>query len=268
MRTKKDARFAADSYGILSLLCELAALLTIALIGPRASYSRALPHETTDGFSHGEPRRIANDQRNFQTPINCADANPKELRPRIPASADGALLHSPGTFALNNALFGVGSDSNIAKPCKQMPDFVAVLNSLRTPPSEWPVVGRVTARFGKRRDPFSGETSFHDGLDIASQYGDAIRAPADGVITKVNRGGSYGLLVVIDHGFGVASRYGHLSRFSARVGEYIRRGEIIGYEGHSGRATGTHLHYELRIDNKPVNPLAFLSSSQLTIAGD
>ena len=117
-------------------------------------------------------------------------------------------------------------------------------------PTLWPVKGEITGHFGERLDPFSGEGAFHAGMDIASHYGDQIRATADGVITVVDRRAGYGRLVVIDHGFGVSTWYGHLSGFNTQTGMHVKRGDIIGYEGASGRSTGpvsyTHLTPELR----------------------
>lgn len=132
--------------------------------------------------------------------------------------------------------------------------------NLAVVPSLWPVVGEITSRFGERLDPFRGEGAFHSGLDIASHYGDPVRATADGVVMHAGRDAGYGRLVVIDHGFGVTTWYGHLSGYNVEVGMAVKRGDVIGYEGDSGRSTGPHLHYEVRINNTPVNPWRYLRS--------
>ena len=132
------------------------------------------------------------------------------------------------------------------------------LSSLGIVPTLWPVVGEITGHFGERLDPFSGEGAFHSGLDIASHYGDEIRATADGDVTQAGLCAGYGRLIVIDHGFGVSTWYGHLSGFNVQVGMHVKRGDVIGYEGNSGRSTGPHLHYEVRINNTPVDPWRFL----------
>jgi murein DD-endopeptidase MepM/ murein hydrolase activator NlpD len=142
----------------------------------------------------------------------------------------------------------------------------AQLSSLGVVPTLWPVKGEITGHFGERLDPFSGEGAFHAGMDIASHYGDQIRATADGVITVVDRRAGYGRLVVIDHGFGVSTWYGHLSGFNTQTGMHVKRGDIIGYEGASGRSTGPHLHYEVRIYNTPVNPWRYLSTATTAAA--
>lgn len=125
-------------------------------------------------------------------------------------------------------------------------------------PSLWPVMGEITGHFGERLDPFSGEGAFHAGLDIASHYGDPVRATADGDVTTVEQRAGYGRLIILDHGFGLTTWYGHLSRFNVEAGTHVRRGDVIGYEGDSGRSTGPHLHYEVRINNTPVNPWRYL----------
>ena len=128
-------------------------------------------------------------------------------------------------------------------------------------PSIWPVMGHITDSFGERLDPFSGEGAFHTGVDVASDYGAPVRATADGVITIAENHAGYGRLVVVDHGFGITTWYAHLSAFSAVVGSRIKRGEVVGYTGISGRSTGPHVHYEVRVNNKPVNPWRYLKSS-------
>lgn len=137
----------------------------------------------------------------------------------------------------------------------------AQFTSLGIVPTLWPVVGEITGHFGERLDPFSGEGAFHAGMDIASHYGDVVRATADGVVTAADTGRSgYGRLVVIDHGFGVSTWYGHLSAFKAQIGMHVKAGDVIGLEGQSGRSTGPHLHYEVRIYNTPVNPWRYLKN--------
>jgi murein DD-endopeptidase MepM/ murein hydrolase activator NlpD len=140
----------------------------------------------------------------------------------------------------------------------------AQLSSLGVVPTLWPVKGEITGHFGERLDPFSGEGAFHAGMDIASHYGDQVRATADGVVSVVDQRAGYGRLVVIDHGFGVTTWYGHLSGFNTQTGMHVKRGDVIGYEGASGRSTGPHLHYEVRIYNTPVNPWRYLSTATTT----
>jgi murein DD-endopeptidase MepM/ murein hydrolase activator NlpD len=126
-------------------------------------------------------------------------------------------------------------------------------------PSMWPIVGWISSDFGNRRDPFTGTNDFHPGLDISAQHGSPIHAPADGTIDSAGFNGNYGNMVVIEHGFGLATRYGHMSRFVVAAGQPIRRGEVIGYVGSTGRSTSPHLHYEVLVNGQLTNPFRFLA---------
>jgi murein DD-endopeptidase MepM/ murein hydrolase activator NlpD len=128
-------------------------------------------------------------------------------------------------------------------------------------PNLWPVDGRLLGAFGSRSDPFTGEQAFHKGVDIVAPTGAPIRAAADGVVTQAEYAGTYGRLVVIDHGGRVLTYYAHLSRIDVIAGQEIRRGEIVGALGASGRAKAPHLHYEVRLGGNPVNPYTFLARS-------
>jgi len=125
-------------------------------------------------------------------------------------------------------------------------------------PSMWPVIGRVTSSFGERQDPFNGEGAFHKGIDISGTMGEPVRAPADGTVLMAGPASGYGEEVMLDHGHGIHTLYGHLSRFAVTAGEDVHRGEIIGYVGSVGRSTGPHLHYEVRIHDTPVNPHKYM----------
>lgn len=135
------------------------------------------------------------------------------------------------------------------------------LADLAFTPSLWPVQGRITGSFGDRLDPFSGEGTFHAGVDISSSYGDAVRSAADGLVVAVETRPGYGRVVVVDHGFGTSTWYGHLSGFTTRMGARVKRGEVIGYVGTSGRSSGPHVHYEVRVYGAPVNPWRYLRGS-------
>jgi murein DD-endopeptidase MepM/ murein hydrolase activator NlpD len=126
-------------------------------------------------------------------------------------------------------------------------------------PSMWPIAGWISSGFGNRRDPFTGETAFHPGLDISADHGAPVHAPADGVIEGAAYNGNYGNLITLDHGFGLLTRYGHLSRYAVYVGQQIRRGDVIGYVGSTGRSTSPHLHYEVFVNGQLTNPLRLLS---------
>lgn len=127
-------------------------------------------------------------------------------------------------------------------------------------PSLWPIMGPITSGFGQRQDPIlgNGEGEFHTGIDIGAPNGLPIRATGDGTVKLAEMSNGYGREVVIDHGHGVETVYGHMSGFAVIAGQTVVRGEVIGYVGHSGRTTGSHLHYEVRIRNTPVNPHKYL----------
>ena len=129
---------------------------------------------------------------------------------------------------------------------------------LAAAPTLWPVQGRITGSFGERIDPFSGEGAFHRGVDISSDIGTRIIAPADGIVRFSDLMNGYGRTVLLDHGNGISTLYGHMSAFAVSPGQLVHRGDTIGYVGESGRATGPHLHYEVRIFNTPVNPHKYL----------
>ena len=136
--------------------------------------------------------------------------------------------------------------------------FVAQNQLLSTTPSIAPVRGILTDGFGGRSDPFTGEPGQHGGVDISSAIGQPVRAPADGTVVKATWEGGYGNVIYLSHGNGYSTRYGHLSGFAARPGERVKRGDIIGYVGSTGRSTGPHLHYEVRLNNNAVNPLEYI----------
>lgn len=125
-------------------------------------------------------------------------------------------------------------------------------------PTMWPVVGYISSEFGYRPDPISGRREMHDGLDISAPYGTKVIAPADGAVLFSGAQRGYGYVVIIAHKYGISTRYAHLSAMNVRVGQRIRKNDIIGYVGSTGKATGPHLHFEVRVESRPVNPLRFL----------
>ena len=137
--------------------------------------------------------------------------------------------------------------------------FAGDWTELAEAPSMWPVEGPVASGFGVREDPIDGESAFHTGIDIDAPVGTPVRAAADGDVThaEMNAGG-YGREVILDHGHDLLTLYAHLSAFAVVAGEHVTRGQIIGYVGQSGRATGPNLHYEVRVHNVPVNPHKYL----------
>jgi murein DD-endopeptidase MepM/ murein hydrolase activator NlpD len=128
-------------------------------------------------------------------------------------------------------------------------------------PSLWPINGRLMGGYGVRSDPFSGEGAMHTGVDISAPQGTPVHATADGIVLHAGWNGGYGRCVIVDHGNNYQTWYAHLSRMDVIEGEEIRQGEVLGEVGTSGRSTGSHLHYEVRIGSTPVNPYRFLQRS-------
>jgi murein DD-endopeptidase MepM/ murein hydrolase activator NlpD len=134
-------------------------------------------------------------------------------------------------------------------------------------PNLWPVEGPVTGSFGERIDPFNGEGAFHAGIDIGAIFGQPVIAPADGVVEFADFMGGYGRAVILDHGHGTTTRYGHLKSFACFPGQHVHRWDTIGFVGDSGRSTGPHLHYEVRINDVPVNPHKYLRITYAHVGG-
>ena len=131
-------------------------------------------------------------------------------------------------------------------------------NILAATPSIKPVDGWITSRFGYRKSPFTGQRDFHSGLDISNRPGTEIIATANGKVTFASRKMYYGNMVTIDHGYGKATRYAHLKKILVKRGQKVKRGDVIALLGNTGQSTGPHLHYEVRINGAPVNPLKYI----------
>ena len=126
-------------------------------------------------------------------------------------------------------------------------------------PSIWPTRGWVTSHFGNRMSPFSGIVKFHEGIDIAAQTGTPIMAPADGVVIKAGFVTGYGNLLELSHGYGIKTAFAHNSRLNVKAGQRVKRGDVIAYVGDTGSSTGPHLHYEVRMNGLPVNPVRYMN---------
>lgn len=200
-----------------------------------------------------------------------------ELSTRVEAVEDTSrkLAEKSGVIHENAALPGTGgpalpleAESLTALDAKMnylegnLRAYEAKLRGRGYTPSVWPVEGKLESGFGGRRNPFSaGNYEFHSGQDIDAPWGSMVVAGASGKVNFVGWQNGYGQLVVLDHGGGLTTRYGHLSQIDVFQGQTVRRGEFIGKVGSSGRSTGPHLHYEVRINDDPVNPLQYLLQS-------
>ena len=147
-------------------------------------------------------------------------------------------------------------------------NFKGDWTQLADAPSLWPIEGIVASSFGERQDPINGEGAFHPGIDIDAPTGTPVRAAADGVVKDAKVGNGYGREVTINHGHDVLTVYGHLSVIAVVSGEHVLRGQVIGYVGQTGRATGPHLHYEVRVHDVAVNPHKYLRTSYDQVAAE
>ncbi len=174
-----------------------------------------------------------------------------------PASSEDVIINSGGP-AVPFQLTLVESDEEE----KAMEGQLRLIETTSNPaflPTMWAHLGKINNEFGFRRNPFGGRTyEFHAGMDIGGERGDFVVAPANGIVLNADWQGGYGNMIEIDHGNGLTTRYGHLSRIGVQIGDTIQRGQPIGLIGSTGRSTGPHLHYELRLNDKPINPRRFL----------
>ena len=199
--------------------------------------------------------------------LRALDSLPPALKVRVVGTAEGpthslyaAALASPqSTFSLLRDLL-----DSLDRQLQGIRYSVEQRQALASAtPSIWPTRGWLTGTYGYRLDPFTGVRTFHRALDISTTKGRPVLATAAGRVESANRSGPLGNLVVVRHGFGLKTRYGHLSRFAVRAGDRVTRGDIIGYVGATGRATGSHVHYEIWADDRPLNPRRFLTMPQV-----
>jgi murein DD-endopeptidase MepM/ murein hydrolase activator NlpD len=191
----------------------------------------------------------------------------------LPANVKSRAMGGSSSFGLAMPVLGdaLGSPNNTFGVLRDLLGVIEDrLNSMRNgverrralaaaTPSIWPVAGWLSSSYGSRRDPFTGGADFHPGLDISADYGHRVLATADGVVTSAGSSGNYGNLLVVEHGYDIVTRYGHLSRFAVMNGQHVRRGDIIGYVGSTGRSTSPHLHYEILVNGQLTDPLKLLS---------
>ena len=186
------------------------------------------------------------------------NAPPTSPQQRSYAEALSAFASPDDTFGLLRAILeGLQSRLHDVRSTVEKRNALAAAT-----PSIWPAHGWLSSAMGARRDPVTGGADYHPGLDIAGDKGQPVYATAAGLVAQVGYQGSYGNLVVIDHGFGLTTKYGHLSGFTVKEGDRVKRGEVIGTVGATGRATGNHLHYEVHANGRLLNPLQLLTQQK------
>jgi murein DD-endopeptidase MepM/ murein hydrolase activator NlpD len=183
-----------------------------------------------------------------------------------PVGAPEAAPQAPATAARENPAALPGRIASLENEAHRQEASLRELSEyfedqksmLASTPSIWPTQGWVTSDFGVRLDPYNADRSMHQGLDISTPHGQSVMTPSDGTIVFNGTEGGYGKVLVIDHGYGVKTRYGHLSETFVRLGERVARGQKVAAVGNTGRSTGPHLHYEVRVNGIPENPRKFI----------
>lgn len=271
MRRMRIPHYALHLLGALALV---GSITVLALVG---SYSRMLWKVTAYNSLLNDQHALTQQYRDLQTQVKDANQRLNSLQslasevavaygltrvPDTPFSLTNTSAESNATYQDTVDQFNF-LEQNASAVMLASTGALRLVPGMKLAnasfiPSLWPVMGRITSRFGERLDPFGGEGEFHRGLDIASHYGDDVRAAADGVVVWVGNREGYGRVVIIDHGFGITTWYAHLSAYDTQEGMRVKRGDVIAQEGDSGRATAPHLHFEVRMNNAPVNPWRYL----------
>ncbi len=270
---------------LLHGVAALALIGTITVIAAVGSYSRMLWKVGNYNALLHEQNTLKRQYQQLQTTVNDTNQRLDSLQSLASevAMTYGVLRYRPGAFNLtdgpstpedafdrsieqfnflkkNAAAIAISSGGLRLMPAMSFADSSYT-------PSIWPVLGHLTDSFGQRLDPFNGEGAFHTGVDISTDYGAPVHASADGVVTIAESHAGFGRLIVVDHGFGITTWYAHLSAFATVAGSRIKRGQAVGYAGISGRSTGPHVHYEVRLNNAPVNPWRYLRSNPNPASG-
>lgn len=229
-----------------------------------------------------EIQRFALKVEEFQNQLNRLEKFDKKLR--IITALDSGVAGKNDSFGVGGPSttdnFGASAEKYTEGLLNQLDDDIAKMDSkaakqeisfheldgffkdqstlLTSTPSIWPTRGWVTSGFGYRVSPFTGMREFHEGLDISTQMGAPVLSPANGVVVDTGRDNGYGNLVEIDHGYGIVTRFGHNSKVLVKRGEHVKRGQVIARVGSTGRSTGPHVHYEVRLNGVPVNPYRYI----------
>lgn len=270
----------------ISLLCIITVIMIGSFVDYRHTISSASTQQTelenlrqTNGIQVGQIEKLAKDTSNLQTDMERLNSLDAELR-RI-VNNDDAINTSRAGFNRPSVSYN-GQGGPQVQP--YINDIKGIVNDLQwatkvreesllelkqellnkkirmdSTPSIWPTNGDVTSRFGWRSSPFNGGSDWHPGIDIANSSGTTIVATADGEVAQSEWYGGYGNMVKIDHGNGIATIYGHNSQVIVHAGQRVKKGQIIAYMGSTGYSTGSHLHYEIRVNGTAVNPTNFLN---------
>ncbi len=201
----------------------------------------------------------SNDALPIATQMSAAIAEPQpEIAYERPSAAENAINAGGPEVGDASAIDDATTEAQLKAASATMdPEYLPIV---------WPHIGKINNEFGFRRNPFGGRTyEFHPGMDIDGERGEIVLAPANGTVIKAGSSGGYGNMIEIEHGNGISTRYGHLSKIEISVGDTITRGQEIGLIGSTGRSTGPHLHFELRFNSRSINPRYFLPQEPVDI---
>jgi murein DD-endopeptidase MepM/ murein hydrolase activator NlpD len=211
--------------------------------------------------------RAENEQqrKELQNLNNRVDAVEDTSRKLAEVSGVQETVHGQGGPArpVDSAAALVALELKTAKLERELRMYEGFLRQHGMTPSIWPVIGKLESGVGGRRNPFGGRGyEYHEGQDIDAAYGTRVQAAATGRVITAGWQRGYGNVIYVDHGSGLSTRYGHLSEIDVSVGQTVARGQTIGLVGSTGRSTGPHLHYEVRINNQPVDPRQYLPGAE------
>jgi len=180
-----------------------------------------------------------------------------------PPAGVGGVVGSESVAPSKDANFSLpGLEKNLDSLREKSVELEALYEDqkqlLASTPSIWPVRGYLSSRFGNRTDPFTGAPDFHPGIDISTPRGTKIHAPAAGLVVSVGERGGYGKSIIVDHGFGVMTRYAHMDGYNVKAGQRVKRGDLLGFVGNTGRSVAPHLHYEVWVNDRLQNPIHFI----------
>ncbi|AIS52049.1 putative metalloprotease [Thermoanaerobacter kivui] len=263
---------------IITFSIFLAATLSLVYFGKTTSYLYTVIREKDEkiaqltSIKEEQDKKIATLDKNAQL-VNEKIKSLNELEEKVrrmvglstPTTSRGGLsrdARNEGSITYDNETTAQLT-SEIDQKTQDLKDLIskvaARLDYLESIPSTYPVQGTITSPFGTRKSPYGYGTEFHPGIDIAVSVGTPVRAAGKGVVTYAGWLSGYGKAVIIDHGYGIQSVYGHNSQIIVKVGQTVKRGDIIAKSGNTGRSTGPHVHFEVRVNGNPVNPMNYLA---------
>jgi len=265
--------------GILTLTLLLLALLIVDYVNTKSKIFMLKSLKTENQILHEQMLTLANKARKVESELQTIKQLETKVRVMLNAEKPEQSTASFGIGGFSDdyneyPISNTSIDSNLTyrkvaskmdnvtgrlqieqSSMVELQEIMAERNSILSSfPSVWPSRGWITSGFGYRVYPFTGENKFHEGIDISTRIGATVVVPADGIVTEQTYDISFGNNIIIDHGYGFVTRYGHLSKIDVKAGEIVKRGTKIGEAGNTGMSTGPHLHYEIRLNGVPVNP--------------